>query len=106
MATEEAIVTGELMATSETIVTGELMATREAIVTGELMSTGEAEVQSVQTTLDGEIVASHDFCFTCWPSSKLEFSLVYISCLSVGPRIGYVVNNWAWMYACIGSPLC
>ena len=33
------------------------------------MATGEAEVLSVQTTLDGEIVASRDLCFTCWPSS-------------------------------------
>ena len=34
------------------------MATEETIVTGELMVTGEAEVQSVQTRLDGRIIAS------------------------------------------------
>ena len=34
------------------------MATGEAIITAEVMTTGEAEVQSVQTTLDGGIVAS------------------------------------------------
>ena len=34
------------------------MATGEVIVTGELMATGEAEVRSVQTRLDGGIIAS------------------------------------------------
>ena len=38
--------------------TGDAMATGGAIIIGELMmATGEAEVQSVQTTRDGRIVA-------------------------------------------------
>ena len=40
--------------------TGDAMATGEAIITGKLMATGEAEVQSVQTTHDGGIVALWD----------------------------------------------
>ena len=40
--------------------TGEVMATGEGIITGELMATGEAEIQGVQTTLIGVIVASRD----------------------------------------------
>ena len=38
---------------------------------GELMAIGEAEVQSVQTTREGGIVASRDRRFVCLPSSKL-----------------------------------
>ena len=49
--------------------TGDVMAKGEAIITGELMATGEAEIQSVQTTRDGGIVASQDRHFVCWPSS-------------------------------------
>ena len=54
------------------------MATGGAIIIGKLMATGEAEVQSVQTTRDGGIVASRDRRFACWPSSQLELSLVLI----------------------------
>ena len=49
--------------------TGDTMATGEAIITIDLMATGEAEVQSVQTTHVGGIVASRDRRFACWPSS-------------------------------------
>ena len=45
--------------------TGNAMATTRAIIIGELMATGEAEVQSVQTTFDGGIVASLDGRFVC-----------------------------------------
>ena len=48
--------------------TGDAMATGGAIIIGELMTTELAEVQSVQTTLDGGIVASRDGRFLCWPS--------------------------------------
>ena len=55
------------------------MATGETITTGELMATGEAEVQSIQTTLDGGIVASRDRSLASWPStcSLLESSLLF-----------------------------
>ena len=46
------------MATGEVMATGEAMATGEVIITGEVMATAEAEIQSVQTMLDGKIVAS------------------------------------------------
>ena len=49
--------------------TGDAMTTGGAIIIGELMATEEAEVRSVQKTLDGGIVASHDGRFVCWPSS-------------------------------------
>ena len=42
------------------------------------MATGEAELQSVQTTIDGGMVASRDGSFACWPSSYLQLSLVLI----------------------------
>ena len=51
--------------------TEDAMATGGEIIMGELMAAGEAEVQSVQTTLDGGIVASRDSRFVCWPSSLL-----------------------------------
>ena len=62
------------MATREAKITGEATIT----VTAELIAKGEAEVQSVQTTCDGRIVALQDRHFACWPSSQLEFSLVLI----------------------------
>ena len=49
--------------------TGDATVTGEAIITGELMATGQAEIQSVQTTRDGEIVTLRDHRFVCWPSS-------------------------------------
>ena len=49
--------------------TGDTPATGEAIIRGELIATGQTEVQSVQTTHDGGIVASRDRRFVCWPSS-------------------------------------
>ena len=49
--------------------TGDVMVTGGAIITEELMATGQAEVQSVQTPLDGGIIASQDRRFVCWPSS-------------------------------------
>ena len=58
--------------------TGDAMATGEAIITAELMAAGEADVQSIQTTRDGGIVASRDRCFACWPFREPEFSLVLI----------------------------
>ena len=47
------------------------MATGEVITTEELMGAGQAEVQSVQTTHDGGIIALRDRRFVCWPSSYL-----------------------------------
>ena len=38
-------------------------------LTGDAMATEKAEVQCVQTTRDGGIVALRDHCFACWPSS-------------------------------------
>ena len=35
------------------------------------MATGQTEVESVQTTRDGGIVALPDGRFVCWPSSQL-----------------------------------
>ena len=49
--------------------TGDTMATGGAIIIGELMAIGEAEVQRVQTTLDGAIIASRNGRIVCWVSS-------------------------------------
>ena len=49
--------------------TGDATVIGEAIITCELMATGQPEVQSVQTTRDGGIVASRNCRFVCWPSS-------------------------------------
>ena len=73
------------MATGEAIATGEAMVTGEAIITGEVMATGVAEVQSVQTTLDGGIVASTLFRTVAGHLASLSLVLFYISCLRVGP---------------------
>ena len=51
--------------------TGDTTTTGEAIIAGELMAIGQAEVQSVQTTQDGGIIASRDRHFACWPYSQL-----------------------------------
>ena len=45
--------------------TGEATATGEEIIIGELMAIKQTEVQSVQTTHDGGIVASQDHRLVC-----------------------------------------
>ena len=66
------------MATGEVIITGEAIITGEVIITSEMMATGQAEVRSVQTMLDGRIVA---------------LLLSYVSCLRVGSLQGHLANN-------------
>ena len=48
--------------------TGDATATGEAIITGELKATGQTEIQSVQPTRDGRIVALRDRRFVYWLS--------------------------------------
>ena len=59
------------------------MVTGEAIITGELMATGDAGVHVLNAQKiwrNGEIIASRERRFACWPSSYmyLEFSSVFI----------------------------
>ena len=61
------------------------MATGEAMATGEVIITGEAEVQGVQTTLNGGIVASTQFRTVAGHLASSTLVLLYISCLRVGP---------------------
>ena len=74
------------------------------------MTTGQAEVHSAQT-FDDRILTLWDCCFICWRSTctcnYLESSLVlyFLSQIWTVNWLHVYSQKWAWMCACIGTPL-